>query len=309
MNPFRAKYLLIGVLLCSGCCHSRGRAPQAWCSQPPAYVPPRPRPAAVVPAPQQPAPSPELQQLKARLAAADRELLQSQQTTQRLADELRTLAQDARDTTAARDRLNEANATLLNELARQREAYQQLQARQVEEPPAPAAPPAAASRPPLPEFSFDARVAMWLLGAMGVSAPVAFGAVLAAKLARRVLTRKRQTPPPAPTAAPQTKPTPPASEAAPAMGGTFRLDYEEQQPIERDDREGRELLRLHALEGRDPLQDAIAGRLVRSRIDAIAESPSVDPAQAKWAEELRRDIDRAFNEVAPTKFTIQPPKV
>jgi hypothetical protein len=82
---------------------------------------------------------------------------------------------------------------------------------------------------------------------------------------------------------------------------------ETQQPIERDDREARELLRLSQLEGRDPLQDAIAGRLALDRLDAAADSDA-DVARAAWADELRRELRERFNEIAPTKFSIGEPE-
>jgi hypothetical protein len=72
-------------------------------------------------------------------------------------------------------------------------------------------------------------------------------------------------------------------------------------PIERDDREARELLRLSQLEGRDPLQDAVAGRIALDRLDALAESDA-DPQHASWADRLRRELRERFNEIAPTKF-------
>ena len=81
---------------------------------------------------------------------------------------------------------------------------------------------------------------------------------------------------------------------------TFR---EVEQPIERDDREGRELLRLSQLEGRDPLQDAIAGRLALDRLDAVADSDA-DLARAAWADEMRQELRERFNEIAPTKFVV-----
>jgi hypothetical protein len=76
-----------------------------------------------------------------------------------------------------------------------------------------------------------------------------------------------------------------------------------QQPVERDDREARELLRLSQLEGRDPLQDAVAGRLALDRLDSCAESDA-DAPRAAWADELRRELRERFNEIAPTKFQI-----
>lgn len=82
---------------------------------------------------------------------------------------------------------------------------------------------------------------------------------------------------------------------------TFR---EVRQPIERDDEEARQLLRLSQLEGRDPLQDAVAGRIALDRLDAVADGDA-DPQQAEWADQLRRELRERFNEIAPTKFTVQ----
>lgn len=81
---------------------------------------------------------------------------------------------------------------------------------------------------------------------------------------------------------------------------TFR---EVRQPVERDDEEARQLLRLSQLEGRDPLQDAVAGRLALDRLDALADGDS-DPQRASWADQLRRELRERFNEIAPTKFEV-----
>ena len=81
---------------------------------------------------------------------------------------------------------------------------------------------------------------------------------------------------------------------------TFR---EVRQPIERDDEEARQLLRLSQLEGRDPLQDAVAGRLALDRLDAVADR-DVNPQHARWADELRRELRERFNDIAPTKFEV-----
>ncbi len=75
------------------------------------------------------------------------------------------------------------------------------------------------------------------------------------------------------------------------------------QPVERDLDEARQLLQLSRLEGRDPLQDAIAGRLALDRLDALADSDS-DPQQATWADRLRRELKERFNEIAPTNFPV-----
>ncbi|QDT76036.1 hypothetical protein [Lacipirellula limnantheis] len=99
-----------------------------------------------------------------------------------------------------------------------------------------------------------------------------------------------------------------AAAAAPFQNGRAcehgqTIVVDEQSPIERDDREARELLRLSQLEGRDPLQDAVAGRLALDRLDAIAES-NADPNQSAWADGLRRELRERFNEIAPTNFQI-----
>ncbi len=88
------------------------------------------------------------------------------------------------------------------------------------------------------------------------------------------------------------------SEAAADAVTTFR---DVRQPIERDDEETRQLLRLSQLEGRDPLQDAVAGRLALDRLDATADGDS-DPQRVRWADELRRELRERFNDIAPTKF-------
>jgi len=108
------------------------------------------------------------------------------------------------------------------------------------------------------------------------------------------LIRQRNEPTPTPT------PSSPPAGGVPAPPATV---FQDSSPIERDEREGLEHLRLHKLEGRDPLQDAIAGRLLRSRLDALAEG-TADPAKSRWPDELRRELDRRFNEIAPTKFSI-----
>lgn len=79
--------------------------------------------------------------------------------------------------------------------------------------------------------------------------------------------------------------------------------HEVRQPIERDDEEARQLLRLSQLEGRDPLQDAVAGRLALDRLDAVADGDA-NPQHARWADELRRELRERFNDIAPTKFEI-----
>jgi hypothetical protein len=68
--------------------------------------------------------------------------------------------------------------------------------------------------------------------------------------------------------------------------------------------EARQLLQLSQLEGRDPLQDAVAGRIALDRLDALAEGNASDE-QSRWADELRRELRERFNDISPTKFQIR----
>ncbi|QDT01284.1 S1 family peptidase [Adhaeretor mobilis] len=90
-----------------------------------------------------------------------------------------------------------------------------------------------------------------------------------------------------------------ATAAAEASFPEQSHEIETASPIERDDREARQLLRLSQLEGRDPLQDALAGRLALDRLDEIAES---NVEHANFADDLRRELRERFNDVAPTQF-------
>ena len=105
-----------------------------------------------------------------------------------------------------------------------------------------------------------ARQARWRRRALGISGPAGWGLVAAAirrRLADRPATQERQR-----SSSLAARPT--DQEATAAAEAPFRRDARtstQRQPIERDDREARELLRLSQLEGRDPLQDAVAGRI------------------------------------------------
>jgi hypothetical protein len=138
------------------------------------------------------------------------------------------------------------------------------------------------------------------MAAMGISGPAGWGvlagASIASWLAGRWLRRRAAR-------AAAAKPDAEATAAADRSFQSKEPIIEDRQPIERDDREARELLRLSQLEGRDPLQDALAGRLALDRLDAAAES-NADPQHAAWADELRRELRERFNEVAPTKFHV-----
>jgi hypothetical protein len=135
--------------------------------------------------------------------------------------------------------------------------------------------------------------------ALGLSGPAGWGVLAAASAGGWLLGRRRRK---KARAAPLAR----AQEATAAAAEPFRRgrrQVDRRQPIERDDREARQLLRLSQLEGRDPLQDALAGRLALDRLDAAAEGDA-DPAHARWADALRRELREAFNAVAPTKFTV-----
>lgn len=197
MRLFRAEYVLL--LLLAGCCAPP--RPRAWCSQPPA--PPR-QPQAQPPA----APNP----LQNQLADALR-------LNERLAAEVRALALQVRACSQAREQADKSNAGLLNELARLREAHAQLKSQPPAPPASPTPPEPAPPRPPVPssgvlDGSVD-NLALWLLGALGISTPMAFGAVLLAKLARKLSRARRpshkppiiaiDTPPPPQQVVPDTR--------------------------------------------------------------------------------------------------------
>ncbi|MCC6493087.1 MAG: trypsin-like peptidase domain-containing protein [Pirellulales bacterium] len=162
--------------------------------------------------------------------------------------------------------------------------------------------------------------AMLATAALGLSGPIGWaiiaGISLGGWLVGRRVRRKKEAagrgarvdadqPSLAPCAtrlAPQSEAPAAADRDFPA-GGHEETCVEIHQPIERDDAEARQLLRLSQLEGRDPLQDALAGRLALDRLDAIAESDA-QPPRKQWADELRRELRDRFNEVAPTKFDV-----
>jgi hypothetical protein len=142
--------------------------------------------------------------------------------------------------------------------------------------------------------------------ALGISGPTGWGIIAAAsvggwligrrrKKKLRVASRELREETGASELATRNSPLETPPEATAAADVSF--------PIERDDREARELLRLSQLEGRDPLQDAVAGRLALDRLDALAEGDA-DPQRASWADRLRRELRERFNEIAPTKFQV-----
>ncbi len=142
----------------------------------------------------------------------------------------------------------------------------------------------------------------------GVLAATAIGSALVGRWRRRKarVTRREAREENPKKLAPRASQLAPSPEATAAADGSFRLAFhtaETQQPVERDDREARELLRLSQLEGRDPLQDALAGRLALDRLDATADGDA-DPQRARWADDLRRELRERFNDIAPTKMQI-----
>jgi hypothetical protein len=169
--------------------------------------------------------------------------------------------------------------------------------------------------------------APFAISALGISGPAGWGILAAAAVGSWFLGRRLkgrgagretpvgQAPKLAPSAAqPATIPTEATAAAVEGFpgsssnAGNFSTTHiETHAPIERDDREARELLRLSQLEGRDPLQDALAGRLALDRLDALAESDG-DPARARLADDLRRELRERFNEIAPTKFEVTLPR-
>jgi hypothetical protein len=169
---------------------------------------------------------------------------------------------------------------------------------------APPAAPAGGLSAALGRAAVAAGAAAGVAGPAGLGVAAAtIGGWLAVRGVRRVRARRRPG-----SEARACERTPGAARAASTQEGTAAADIafleaDEQAPVERDDREARELLRLSQFEGRDPLQDALAGRLALDRLDAAAESDA-DPHQARWADGLRRELRERFNDIAPTKFQV-----
>jgi hypothetical protein len=142
---------------------------------------------------------------------------------------------------------------------------------------------------------------------LGISGPIGWGIIAASTVGGWLVGRriKRRTSRAARTiehhqangrSASSDSPSGSIAEATAAAEASF--------PVERDDREARELLRLSQLEGRDPLQDALAGRLALDRLDALAEGDRDSP-QATWADQLRRELRDQFNVIAPAKMQLR----
>ncbi|MAT73047.1 MAG: hypothetical protein CMJ58_26485 [Planctomycetaceae bacterium] len=150
-------------------------------------------------------------------------------------------------------------------------------------------------------------------GALGVTGPVGWGLVAAAtvsgwwlgrRLRNRALRAQRATQPAAAAAPTDREATADAAETFREAANAHELQVDVALPIERDDREARQLLRLSQLEGRDPLQDAVAGRLALDRLDALADGDDDSPRRT-WADELRRELRERFNDIAPTKLELK----
>lgn len=72
------------------------------------------------------------------------------------------------------------------------------------------------------------------------------------------------------------------------------------QSPQRDTTEAKQLLRLAELEGRDPLHDAIVGRVAYDELDALIERDGPD---AQFATTLKRTLEDRFNDIVPLKQT------
>ncbi|MBX3425805.1 MAG: trypsin-like peptidase domain-containing protein [Pirellulales bacterium] len=159
------------------------------------------------------------------------------------------------------------------------------------------------------------------VGALGISGPVGWavvaggaatglliGRLMRTRSRRRARARRDEPEPPPQRGVPAERPEATAAAARPfprdesaADRAAARGEHAESlSPVERDDREARQLLRLSQLEGRDPLQDAVAGRLALDRLDAIADGD--DSPRRTWADQLRRELRERFNDIAPTNF-------
>ena len=141
--------------------------------------------------------------------------------------------------------------------------------------------------------------------ALGISGPAGWGLVAASGVAgwliKRQLGRRRRSEAGDERGENPSPPTSPQREEGGRAAGRFRQSKEIHQPVERDLDEARQLLQLSRSEGRDPLQDAIVGRLALDRLDTLAERDS-QPDQARFADQLRRELRERFNDIAPTKF-------
>lgn len=163
-----------------------------------------------------------------------------------------------------------------------------------------------------------AAIGFSIAGPIGVALPIAAW-VARRGVSRRLGGRRRKKA----NFRPQVAETPPATQAPKPAGNhkTLRKDESEVerwegskvqtatfQPIERNLDEAAQLLQLSRLEGRDPLQDALMGRLAGDRLESDSDNPSIDATIRNYARDLRRDLAERFNEIAPTKMSATVPQ-
>jgi len=67
----------------------------------------------------------------------------------------------------------------------------------------------------------------------------------------------------------------------------------------RDPSEAAQFLRLSQAEGRDPVSDALIGRVCQDRLRSIIEGSTSSPEAKSWAKDLERDLLATFNEMMP----------
>jgi len=128
-----------------------------------------------------------------------------------------------------------------------------------------------------------ARVLPWALAALGLGTltPAGFAAIYALRLLIR-WRRWRRLPG-------QTQPT---EGTAPAVAGDNFCR------VARDTTEARQLLQLSQLEGRDPLSDALVGRLCYDELDRAIEADPSGP-EAEYARKIRRTLEDRLHAIAP----------
>ena len=95
----------------------------------------------------------------------------------------------------------------------------------------------------------------------------------------------------------ETKPTPPPAPPEPPRRKPFREDIR----LPREEQEAVELLQLSQAEGRDPLHDALIGRLAFDELDNEIEGGT--NGRAEWARELKTKLEGKFNKIMPLAVT------
>jgi len=166
-----------------------------------------------------------------------------------------------------------------------------------------------------------AHWAPWLLPALaGASTGPVGWAVIAGGMALRRRWRKRKLKhtgsyaeavrvyrdkPPAKPPAPENvtvregscKPTAPKTDRPPEEA---ERDFPGHLP--RDNTEAEQLLQLSRLERRDPVHDALVGRLAFDKLDTLIEKGG---AEADWARTFKRNLEDRFNDIVPLAETVE----